>query len=327
MEKELISVIVPIYNVENYLKRCVDSIIYQSYKNLQIILVDDGSTDLSKLICDDYLKIDKRINVIHKKNGGLSEARNAGIDVAIGKFITFIDGDDWVHEQYIEHLFKSLQIYKAEISECSIVEYDKKRHYADKSVKYFEYDGVEAIEKMCYQKEIRTSVTAKLYYKELFKNVRFPVGRIYEDLGTTYKLLSRVKRIVRSTKQYYFYCKRDDSITHQPFNHKKMDRIINSEELLLFLDDNFPDLIDAAITRNFISNIQVLKDMPLGNIENLDDQNRIKANIRKFRFEVLRNKKAKAITRCIAFSSYFPLLFMKKLYFLYELYKKYFNKD
>ena len=134
--EELISVIVPVYNVKKYINRCVDSIIHQSYKNLEIILVDDGSTDGSGFLCDNYKQVDSRIKVIHKENGGLSDARNAGLEIAVGKYVTFVDSDDWIRKDYAKLLLEAAQYGNTKISACAYIK-------TDKSIEQYEYRKIE----------------------------------------------------------------------------------------------------------------------------------------------------------------------------------------
>ena len=190
--KDKISVVVPIYNVEKYLEKCIKSILNQTYNNLEIILVNDGSTDNCLNICKKFEKIDKRIFVINKENGGLSEARNYGIDKATGKYITFVDSDDYIDEDYLEFLYKNLIINNCDISICNprIVYED-----GGKSRTLYKYcfpqnivlEGEKALEMMLYQKKFDNSAWGKLYKINLFDEIRYPVGKLYEDIATTYK--------------------------------------------------------------------------------------------------------------------------------------------
>lgn len=216
-ENELISIIVPIYNVEKYLNRCIDSIINQTYKNLEIILVDDGSTDNSGKICDKYAEKDKRIKVIHKKNGGLSDARNSGIEVEKGKKISFIDSDDFVEKTFIENLYKWMKQYDVDISCCDsdIFFDDKSNFYNSENYKNISkvYEKFDALKYSNIQGYFGIAAWNKLYKSELFKDVRYPIGKICEDWRTTYKLIEKSKKLYYNSTPLYHYRQRKNSIT------------------------------------------------------------------------------------------------------------------
>jgi exopolysaccharide biosynthesis predicted pyruvyltransferase EpsI/GT2 family glycosyltransferase len=212
--KGLISVIVPVYNVEKYISKCIDSIINQSYKNLEIILVDDGSKDNSGVICDNYALKDKRIKVIHKKNGGLSSARNCGIDAANGDYFGFVDSDDWIDKDMYYSLLDSLIKNESDIAICGYYEYcNNKVRFHSCCVGETIYDNKEAMAKLIQDNTFGNFAVNKLYKKQLFKEIRYPVGMNMEDLGTTYKLFSEAKRIsVIESPMYYYFVKREGSI-------------------------------------------------------------------------------------------------------------------
>ena len=218
--QDLISVIVPVYKVEKYLKRCVDSILAQTYPCLEVILVDDGSPDGCPAICDEYAREDRRVRVIHKENGGLSDARNAGIDAAKGNFLGFIDSDDYVHPRFYELLLQALKEEGADIAGC-----DVKKIYETGTVEEEEkeavrseiYSGREATANLYDAQLYLKSVVIwnKLYKKELFKDVRFPKVKLHEDEFTSYRLLYQSKSVVYIDRAYYFYFQREDGIMGQ----------------------------------------------------------------------------------------------------------------
>lgn len=224
---ELISIIVPIYNVERYFRRCIDSIINQTYKNLEIILVDDGSPDACPKLCDEYSKIDKRIKVIHKKNGGLSDARNVGIDICKGNYITFVDSDDWIEKDMIEQLYSLINKFSADISICNFLRTsDEKMKIFNKNEKIKCYNKYEAIRELLKGHKIQDYAWNKMYKKEVFYNIRYPKGRNMEDKGTTYKTFLLSTRIVTTSNCYYYYFDRSDSIINR-INYKLLDDEIN----------------------------------------------------------------------------------------------------
>ena len=184
--QSLVSVIIPVYNTEKYLSRCIKSVLYSEYKNIEIILVDDGSIDSSGLICDSFAKEDDRIRVIHKSNGGLSSARNAGIDIAKGEYITFIDSDDYIHQKYIGYLLELLQMNKCNISQCEL-ETGCNETFTNRRIRRKE--TVYTINNLFKDRKIKIIACAKLYKSELFETIRFPLDRINEDEFVTYQLL------------------------------------------------------------------------------------------------------------------------------------------
>lgn len=211
-----ISIIVPVYNVERYLNRCVDSIITQTYKNLEIILVDDGANDSSAKICDEYKQKDNRIIVIHKKNGGLSDARNAGIDAASGKYIGFVDSDDWIENKMYEDLYNIITKHNANIAICGFCRTANQNEKIEQKRELItEYTREQAIDELHKNKSIQDYAWNKLYERKLFKDIRYPVGKNMEDKGTTYKLFLITDKVVVTTNKYYYYFNRADSIINK----------------------------------------------------------------------------------------------------------------
>lgn len=246
MIKPLISVIVPVYNIEEYIGYCIDSIISQTYRNLEIILVDDGSTDKSGQICDMYAADDKRIKVIHKKNGGLSDARNFAINIACGELITFVDGDDFLTSTAIYSMYCAKEMSGAQIVCCLYRPVHERRHTDfdeayDKS-KVSIYSNVSALKKMLRQSEINCSACAKLYDVKLFHDIRYPKGELYEDIATTYKLLANAEAIALVRIDGYGYFVRSGSIQWSGFTKEKMSRLKFAKEQKEYLDTRFPEL-------------------------------------------------------------------------------------
>lgn len=211
----LISIIVPVYNVESCLELCITSIINQTYTNIEIILVDDGSTDSSGAICDFFKDKDKRIKVIHKCNGGLSDARNKGLAVANGDFLGFVDSDDWLDIRMYEILMKNLLLYEADISVCEKVVVEN-AHCTDLSG----CDGVrvtnkeEALEILLRDVKYKSHVWNKLFKKELFSNITFPKDKYYEDVFIMHLIYEKAHQIVFIDTGLYYYLQRRDSIVH-----------------------------------------------------------------------------------------------------------------
>lgn len=238
MEEKLISVIIPIYNVEEYLKRSIESIRNQTYKNLEIILVDDGSTDKSGVICDEYAKIDSRIKVVHKVNGGQASAINVALDCAKGEYIGFSDPDDYINKNFYKNLYELAEKYNTDITECCMIKVEEEE---DKEKVYLEefdvndedieiYDSIGGLRKLFgsdFAEYLETIVKVnKIYKKEIFNEVRFSEVRIYEEWGTMYKLYCKTRKNLKLHKVQYVYVQRRNSTLGRPF----------SEERLLMLD-------------------------------------------------------------------------------------------
>lgn len=226
---DLISVIVPIYNVEMYLKRCIDSILQQSYTNFELILIDDGSIDNCPKICDQYALQDNRIKVIHKKNGGLSDARNRGLNLAEGKYVTFIDSDDKVSRYFLEYLYLAISNNDCEIAICDFINFSSENEI-NYDVVYNNgntYSPEEMLWKIysnCHHEYIESTVAwNKMYKKELFDDISFPIGKIHEDEATTYKLYWKAKKIVKIPCKLYFYFYNKDGIMNKKFNSNRLD--------------------------------------------------------------------------------------------------------
>lgn len=262
---DTISIIVPVYNIEAYIADCIESIILQTYKELEIILVDDGSTDKCYEICRTYEEKDNRIKVFKKKNGGLSSARNYGMKCAKGAFYMFVDGDDKIEPKLCEILLKLMHDYQADITICDLYQ-DRIEKKAEK-IAIFKPE--KAIEEMLKEKSFNTSACGKLYKKEVFQNVMYPEGKLYEDLGTTYLLFHHAKKIVYFNHHLYYYRVRSNSIMNVSFHHKKMDLIGISIQQLRFLQTYYPKLVPLGRNRMTRYCISFLKE--LTNEENYED--------------------------------------------------------
>lgn len=224
MKKPVVSVIVPVYNVEGYLRRCIESILGQSYEKIQIYLVDDGATDLSGKICDDYEKMDKRITVLHKENGGLSSARNAALDIEDGDYIVFIDSDDYVCKDYIKVLLQAIEETKADISVCDFVKgtdeeyiFPRESNVLHKDV----YSSRECLEQWhSSHKKNETVAWGKLYRADLFENIRFPEGKLHEDIYITHCVIEKAEKVCFINNKLYYYFERPGSIIKSVSNNK-----------------------------------------------------------------------------------------------------------
>lgn len=258
----MISVIVPVYKVEKYLSRCVDSILAQTYSDLEIILVDDGSPDRCGEICDEYAKKDARIRVIHKSNGGLSDARNAGIEAATGEFICFIDSDDYIAASMLMRLTQLQQQCNADIACCGVCDVYEGRHYTAKSdSKTICYTGKEALKDTLAGRNMAGTICNKLIRMKILGEHRFLVGKIYEDAFFMPKLMLAAKCVAATTEPLYFYWHRKGSITTVAFEKKHMDIIEAYEETYDFVMKCCPALEEAARFRICWANFIVLDKM------------------------------------------------------------------
>lgn len=242
---ELISVIIPIYKVEEYLDECITSVIAQTYTNLEIILVDDGSPDNCPQMCDNWAKKDARIKVIHKRNGGLSDARNAGLDIATGEYISFVDSDDYIKPDMLEKLYASICKVDADIAACGILncEGDRQNTWGCRDF----VGSSEQIYGLLYD-DAAYPVTAwnKLYRRCCWEKFRFPVGKICEDAFTTYQLIHRANRIVMIPEALYCYRIRPESIMTSSFSLKRMDEEEAWRCNYQFIDRHYPRLKKKA---------------------------------------------------------------------------------
>ena len=238
----LISVIITVYNTEKYIKECVDSVINQTYKNLEILLVDDGSTDSSGSICDAYEKIDQRIVALHKENGGISDAKNFGIRNANGEFFCFVDSDDFISENLIEALFTSISTTNSDISFCNFVKFfsGKKNKIGNYHSRNFYENRADAV-KGLFTGEIRTSPWAKLFKRSIFNSILFPKGELAEDISTLYKVFCTINTISFTKKAVYFYRQNTSGITHT-----------KTIALFNFFKIVFP-IIDLDVQKNFVN--------------------------------------------------------------------------
>ncbi len=265
-----ISVIVPVYNVEKYLDRCVESIVSQTYENLEIILVDDGSLDNCPQMCDDWAKKDERIRVVHKTNGGISSARNRGIDEASGRYLMFIDGDDEILPNMVESMYLHIKKSDSDIARCRMIKVEKTRSYptrefcSDKS--YIELSGMKAMEKL-FINEIDCSVCLGLYKNELFCNIRFPLGKTNEDFAVLYKVFCNSKKVVYMSDVFYKYFYRENSITTSRFSIKQFDKYYNCIDMIDYIQTNCPAVLPEARYYLQLQSMYLYKEVMLRGLE------------------------------------------------------------
>lgn len=280
----LVSIIIPVYNVSDYLTYAMDSLLQQTYDNIEIILVNDGSTDESGTLCDDYAQKYEHVFAHHKKNGGLSDARNYGVQYAKGEWITFLDPDDYIEKEAIAYMMAIQKKYQADIVSTkvqSVNEYEKYSHQSlfpiDDNVKA--YTKEEALKEMLLNNIATVSACGKLYKKQILLDNPFPVGKIYEDLYLVARLLKGANHIYISEKVCYYYYQREGSIVNSKFNKKQyhfFDAIDYNKEMINQYYDNKKlllttlttkavhggfDLVNKAIKADALTDVKQLKDI------------------------------------------------------------------
>ena len=326
-EKDLVSVVVPVYNVEPYVGRCIESLTAQTYNNIEIILVDDGSRDKSGAICDQYSERDSRVVTIHKENGGLSDARNEGIRHARGKWITFVDSDDYVHPEYVRILNQNIIESGADISIC---QFAQKRSTAEKEMRDESkaqlisdspvvYSKREGLEKLLYQ-YISTSAWAKMYKTKLFQESLFPYGKLYEDVVTVFDVFSKAEHIAVSNSRLYYYCVRGDSIIRKGFAERKLDYIENTKYVLNKTREAFPELEKAAISRALWADVHVVVQIGRDK-RHAKVQNELWEEVKKNRGTVLADKKSRLQNKAVMILSFLGKRFTCGIYRLCKLSK------
>lgn len=250
----LISIVIPIYKVESLLQRCVDSVIGQSYKNIEVILVDDGSPDRCGEMCDKYASQYENVKVLHQKNQGLSAARNAGVRMAKGEYIGFVDSDDYIDLDMYQNLWNAVSTFDASIAVCGIIDY-----YENTGEKRTYFDGKMHV--MGQQQAIKCVLTnmgnvsphsvTKLYKKDILEKHPFPIGKLYEDVYTIIKFFMETEKVAVVSKGLYYYCHRSDSIVESTFNKRDMDLKNAWDQNRNLIMEYFPDLKEEMEYRYF----------------------------------------------------------------------------
>lgn len=286
-----ISIIVPVYNVEKYLNKCLDSILAQTFEDYELLLIDDGSSDKSGNICDEYEKKDKRVKVFHKENGGLSSARNAGIDAACGEYIGFIDSDDYIDNDMFEQLYNDVTKNDADVAVCGIYNCYRNvvRLECSRNI-YKIVDNEEALRLVLESKIVSVHACNKLFKKECFVEDRFPVGMTSEDAYTIPELLSKCQKIVINTTAKYYYVHRSNSITSFCFSESDYGVVKAYTKNLKLVKEKFPRCIKEAEFRYLWAHAYVLDKMLLTeNFKDYDKLNEIVSFLRKNTFKILCN--------------------------------------
>ena len=315
---EKISVIVPVYNVEQYLERCVDSIINQTYKNLEIILVNDGSTDNSGQLCDELAKKDDRIRVIHKKNGGLSDARNKGEESSTGDYIIFIDSDDYIHIDMINSLYIQIKSVGADVSVCGVMNVysNSETPQCSNTQLVFSCDREGFLKEYLVGEKIPGGIWNKLIKKSISENIKFPFGLIYEDAYYQYELLKHCEKYVVNTLPYYYYFHRENSITTRPYSSKDLVYVEIYRRYYELVKEQYPTLEEEAFFRVAYAYFFILDKMLLqDDYKKIEEYNEIVGFLKKNAFKISRNRifrigrRIAALTLLINIKLYRILLF------------------
>lgn len=249
-----ISVIVPIYNVEKYLNRCIKSIVNQTYHDLEIILVNDGSTDHCGEICDAWKEKDERIKVVHKSNGGLSDARNMGMEVSTGNYIGFVDSDDWIDVSMYEQLMKIMIQNKCDIVSCGFRRVEKEElKNESKEVQFVQYNSESALEAMITENGMYQVVWNKLYKRSMVEDILFEKGKYNEDEFWSYQVIGRAKKVIAIKNIYYNYFQRENSIINETYSLKRLDGLEGKENRQEYIDKYYPRLSGIARLNLFYS--------------------------------------------------------------------------
>lgn len=290
-DNPLISVIIPVYKVESYLNRCVDSVLNQSYKNIEILLVDDGSPDKCGEICDQYAEKYGNVKVIHQKNQGLSAARNTGIREAEGEFLGFVDSDDFIEEDMYQVLLQNIISSNADIAIGGIIDcYEETgKMYAQFDGEVNVYNGNEAIKSVLTNRgNVTAHVVTKLYKKTIFDKITFPIGKLYEDAYTIIDFLLACDKVVVINKGLYYYCHRGNSIVESPFGKRDMNLIHAWQENHRLILERMPELKEEIEFRYLWSCFYLLDKIYVGNKEH-DEEKELLHILRSNTKNILRN--------------------------------------
>ena len=284
----MISVIIPVYNEEKYLSRCIDSVVNQTYTDIEVLLVDDASEDNSGAICDEYAKKDARIQVIHKEHSGISDTRNQGLERASGEFISFVDSDDYIAPDMLEVLHHLIIRYDSDISCCAcydVFENHQVTHHLEENE--FCCDRVKAFEFILRGMGL-PSLCNKLFKRSIIGDIRFPHGKVYEDCFFTPEVLCRIHRLAVTTKPLYFYNRRSNSITTKPFRQRDLDVIEAYNKCYSMVRESCPEALCYAKFRLAYAYFAVLdKMLCLGNYKELPEYPEVVKYLKKHTFSIL----------------------------------------
>lgn len=315
-----ISVVVPVYNVEQYLDQCIESIVEQTYSNLEIIIVNDGSTDCSGEKCDAWSEKDIRIKVVHQNNKGLSGARNTGIDLATGRYITFIDSDDYIEKNMIQYLYQLIVENAAQISVCQtsvVSESGEKIENDIQTVTHTIHGNRECMEQFFVSNSIDTVAWGKLYLTELFQNVRYTEKKYHEDVFTTYKLIAKCECIAVGDLCGYNYRWRAGGISKIAFAKKHLDSIEGATIRKEFIEKNYPDLTYLAEASIVYAANQCVLKYAKSNTNDKDIVEFLQKQYRKYEMSFLKGVNSRK-AKIFSLSAYINLKVLIKIYRIFK---------
>lgn len=328
---KLISIIVPVYNVESYLTQCIESLINQTYKNLEIILIDDGSTDKSGEICDLYKEVDNRIRVIHKKNSGVSSARNIGLDIAKGDYIGFVDSDDFIDLMMYEKLYLQIEVNDADMIKCNFIEVKKNKIQNDivSTGDVTIYTREEALynficKEYSHNKPFKTVVWNALYKKELLENIRFPEGLLYEDGYISPKLFLKSKKLLYLDECLYYYRINDNGIMSKGLTQQSLKSIDDWKEIHFMVKEEIPMCSERSAYKWIMKYLDTYRELLDRNDIDIDGYYKnyilkeLKTNRRYFeKFNI--GKRLKLFLRILNFNEkLFNVIFRKNILKIYN---------
>ena len=297
--EDLISVIIPVYNVRPFLRACMDSVFAQTFRNLEIILVDDGSTDGSGELCDTLSMEDPRVRVIHRENGGLSAARNTGIDASTGTYLYFLDSDDALSPVALAHLWTACIRTRADVAVGDFLRFSseevpkERRTFASESL-----DTKEALRRMLLNRGFGHQAWGKLYRRKLWESLRFPQGLLYEDYAVIYDVVLGADRVARVEDALYFYRMQEGSIMHSAIREKNLTLLDTSERVTDMVSQTYPSLREAAIRLQVVTYMRFLGDLLQTDYHLFPDaQRRIIDTVKKYRKDFLRSAQVRKVDK------------------------------
>lgn len=291
--KSKVSIIIPVYNTEKYISKCIDSIIGQSFTDFDLILVNDGSTDNSGGICDNYALKDERISVVHKPNEGQSSARNAGLDIASGEYISFIDSDDWIDPDFYHKLLDYADAQGADIAACNLYvvnQWDETRPFTP-DARSKVYSRGEAIEEIFSNKILTFSPCNKIYKRHVFDDLRFDQNIILEDMDLSYQIIHRANKIAYLEEPLYFYRYNSDSTLRKKFTLKRIDEYDVKKRMYEFYLKNYPALADQVYLELLLTGINLFRLISIHHRETLQEYKYLMGFDRKILRQLLSNRK------------------------------------
>ena len=295
-EMDKVSIIIPVYNCRRYLSSCLESVFKQTYQNIEILLIDDGSTDGSGELCDKYAARFEKVRVYHQNNLGPGAARNAGLDIMTGDYLTYIDSDDYVSNDYIQYMYQMIKKENAKIAICGVQVVWKNKDFEkneNENIQNFEkLTSKKALENLLYAEGIEISAYGKLYDKDLWKDIQFPKGKVYEDTKIMYKLFEKAETIVFGRKKCYYYVARIGSISkNKGYNKNEEDYIKHTNEMLEYIEKKYPELESAVKRFDVYAKFRILRMLIYTKPRNREMEKEIIAGIKKYQKDVMQDNR------------------------------------